>query len=156
MEEKAIIECIKEYYKKCPYMDELAKINVDYLNVDAKDIEWWSLEQKDAPLILKGNVLRTKTERQCQFVLATRSFFNPLDDEQNIKNLLLFEKIADWTYQNNIKKIFPILNAGEESLNIEITTPGFLYGTDKTNTIARYQCEGKLIYEKKEGKSLWH
>ena len=155
-EEKAIIECIKEYYQKCPYLNELAKINVDYLNTDAKDFEYWSLEQVEAPIILKKNVLGTKTERQCLFILASRSFFNPLVDTQNIKNLQLFEKIAEWTYQNNKKRIYPTLNDRETGINIEIITGGSLYGTDKSNTIARYQMEGKLIYKKKEGKSLWH
>lgn len=156
VEEKAIIECIKEYYQKCPYFDELAKINVDYLDMDAKDFEYWSLEQMDGPIILKRNVLGTKTERQCLFILASRSFFNPLIDKQNIENLHLFEKIAEWTYQNNHKKIFPILNNGEEAVSIKITSGGSLYGTNKDNTIARYQMEGKLIYEKKERNNIWH
>lgn len=156
MEEKAIIECIKEYYQECPYLSELSKINVDYLNTESKDFEYWSLEQIDAPIILKKNVLGTKTERQCLFILASRSFFNPLVDKQNIDNLHLFERIAEWTYQNNKKKVFPVLNTGEEVISIEITRGGSLYGTDKSNTIARYQMEGKLIYEKKESDSIWH
>lgn len=156
MEDKAIIECLKEYYQKCPYLSELSQINVDYLNMESKDCDYWSLEQLEAPIILKPNVLKTKTERQCVFVLASRSFFNPLVDTENINNLHLFEKIAEWTYQNNRKKIFPILNDDEIAISIEITTGGYLYGTDKSNTLARYQMEGKLIYEKKEGNSLWH
>lgn len=156
VKEKAIIECIKEYFQKCPYLNELARINVDFLDMDAEDFEYWSLEQMDGPIILKKNVLRTKTERQCLFILASRSFFNPLVDKQNIDNLHLFEKIAEWTYQNNRKKVFPILNDGEESISIEITSGGSLYGTNKDNTIARYQMEGKLIYEKKERNSIWH
>lgn len=150
--DKAIIECIKEYYKDCPYLSDLAKINVDYLNVDSKDFEYWSLEQLEAPIILKKNVLGTKTERQCLFILASRSFFNPLVDKQNIENLHLFEKIAEWTYQNNKKGIRPILNDGETSSKIEIISGGSLYGTDKSNTIARYQMEGKLVYEKRKEK----
>ena len=149
---KAIIDCIKEYYKSCPYLSDLAKINVDYLNIDSKDFEYWSLEQLEAPIILKKNVLGTKTERQCLFILASRSFFNPLVDKQNIENLHLFEKIAEWTYQNNKKGIRPILNDDETSLKIEIISGGSLYGTDKSNTIARYQMEGKLIYEKRREK----
>ena len=30
---KPIIECIKEYMNDCPYLSELSKINVDYLNM---------------------------------------------------------------------------------------------------------------------------
>ncbi len=149
---KAIIECVKDYLKKCPYLDKLAEINVDYLNMDAKDHEYWSIEALEVPIILKRNVLGTMTERQCQFILASRSFFNPLVDTQNIKNLHLFENIAEWLYQNNRKKIFPTLNEGEIVKSIEVTTGGYLYGTNNDNTIARYQMECKLIYKKKERK----
>ena len=149
-EEKAIIDCIKEYMKKCPYLSELAKIKVNYLDVDSKDFEYWSLEPLEVPIILKRNVLGTKTERQCQFILATRSFFNPLKDAQNIQDLHLFEKIAEWFYQNTRNKNLPELNNGETPKSIEAITSGYLYGTNKDNTIARYQMTCKLIYEKKE------
>ncbi len=150
MKEKAIIECIKEYFKTCPYLNELSQINVDYLNMDAKDREYWSIEPLEVPIILKRNVLGTKTERQCQFILASRSFFNPLKDTQNIENLHLFENIAEWIYQNNRKKIFPTLNDGETVMSFEVMTGGYLYGVDKSNTIARYQMQCRLTYEKKE------
>lgn len=152
MDNKAIIECIKEYLKKCPYLSKLAEIKVDYLNVEENDHEYWSVEQLDVPNILKRNVIGTKTERQCQFVLATRSFFNPLVDTQNIQNLRLFEKIADWFYDNTRSGNLPILNNDEVSISIEATTGGYLYGMSKDNTIARYQMSCKLIYEKIERK----
>lgn len=150
-EERAIIELIKVFLKEnCPYLNELSKINVDYLNTESKDFEYWSLEQLEAPLILKRNVLGTKTERQCQFILASRSFFNPTLDTQNIKNLHLFGKIADWMHECTRNGNLPILNDEETSISIETTSPGYLYGTDKSNTIARYQMDCKFIYEKKE------
>lgn len=152
---KAIIDCVKDYMKTCPYLNELSQINVDYLDVDSKDCEYWSIEPLEVPIVLKSNVLRTKTERQCQFILATRSFFNPLVDTQNINNLHLFEKIAEWFFQNTKNKILPELNDGEFATSIEATTSGYLYGTNKDNTIARYQMTCKLLYEKEE-KSIWH
>lgn len=154
--EKSIIECIKEYLSTCPYLDELAEINVDYLNIDSKGHDYWSIEQLEVPNILNRNVLGTKTERQCQFVLATRSFFNPLIDKQNIENLHLFEKIAEWFYQNTRKKILLTLNEGENATSIEATTGGYLYGTNSDNTIARYQMTCKMLYEKKESDTIWH
>ena len=148
---KPIIKCVKEYFKKCPHLNELAKINVDYLNPDAKDYEYWSIEPIGVPIITKKNVIGTKTTRQCQFVLASRVFFNPLDDTQNIENLHLFEQIAEWLYKNNKKHILPILNDDETPKSVEVITGGCLYGTNKDNTKARYQMTCKLIYEKKEG-----
>lgn len=160
-ENKPIIKCIKEYIAKCPHLSELARINVDYLNIGdqnigGQDLEYWSIEQIEAPIILKKNVLGTKTERQCQFAIASRSFFNPLEDTQNIENLNLFDKVAQWFYENTKKGILPILNDGETAISIEVTTSGYLYGTNKDNTIARYQMNGKLIYEKREENALWH
>ena len=35
---------------------------------------------------------------------------------------------------------------------IEVTTGGYLYGTNNDNTIARYQMQCKLVYKKKEMK----
>jgi hypothetical protein len=67
----------------------------------------------------------------------------------------LFEKIAEWLYQNTKKGIFPTLNDGETATSIETITGGYLYGTNKDNTIARYQMQCKLLFEKKEGNSLW-
>lgn len=152
---KPIIEYIKEYMKDCPYLNELSKINIDYLNMGDDDFEYWSLEKVEAPTVLKRNVLGTRTERQCQFIIASRSFFNPLVDTQNVENLDLFEKIEEWFRQNTKKKLLPILNDGETATSIEATTPGYLYGTNKDNTIARYQMSCKLLYDKEED-SIWH
>lgn len=152
---KPIIECIKEYMKECPCLNELTKINVDYLNMGDNDFEYWSLEKIEAPTILKKNVLGTKTERQCQFIIASRSFFNPLVDTQNIENLYLFEKIEEWFYQNTKKGNLPILNDNETATSIEATAPGYLYGTNRDNTVARYQMSCRLLYEKEEN-NIWH
>lgn len=154
MDEKAIIECIKDFFKSCPYLDELTKIKVDYLDNESKDYNYWSLESIGTPRILKKNVIGTKTERQINFVLATRSFFNPSVDVQNIKNLHIFDKIADWLYESTKNKNLPILNDGESAISIEALDSPYLFGTDKTNTLARYQMPCKMIYEKREERNL--
>lgn len=149
-ENKAIIDCVKEYLKDCPYLGELAKINVDYLNYDSNDNECWSLEQLESPLILGKNVLGTKSHRQCQFVIATKTLFNPLKDIKNIENLHLFENLAEWIYQNTKKGILPKLNDDEIATSLKVETGGFLYGTNNNNTIARYEMKCILLYDKRE------
>lgn len=146
--EKARINCIKEYYKKCPYIDELAKINVDYLNVDGKNMNYWSLEQNE-PITIKKNVLGEEIERKLTFTLAVRSFFNPLDDENNISNLNILENIAEWTRVQNKAKIRPTLNEREFATSIRIIKGPYLFGLDKSMTMARYELQGELIYEKR-------
>lgn len=152
---KAIIECIKEYFKGCPSLNKLAKINVDYLNTSSNDGEYWSIEPIEAPVILGKNILGTKIHKQCQFIVASRMFFDPINDTQNIKNLQVFDEISDWIYSNNKKHIFPQLNDDEIPTGIEVVLGGNLYGVDKTNTIARYQMTCKLLYDKEE-ESIWH
>ena len=151
MKRKAIINCIKDFIKdNCPYLDELAEIKVDYLDVESKIKNCWSIEQIDTMQpIIKKNVLGTKTTRQVEFILATRTFFNTVDDTINVENLAVFEEIQEWFYQCTKKHDLPILNDNELSIEISCGN-GYLFGTDKTNTIARYECKCKLIYEKKE------
>ena len=88
--------------------------------------------------------------------MASRSFFNPMVDTQNIENLHLFENISEWFYQNTKRGILPKLNDGEIATSIEATSAGNLYGTSSDNTIARYQMSCKLLYEKKEESEIWH
>lgn len=148
-EEKAIIECIKDFMKKCSVIKE-NDIKVDYLNPDSKDKSNWSIEQiETSQPILKKNVIGTKTTRQFEFILATRTFFNMNDDKTNVENLKKFDKIIDWFYECTKTNNLPELNDNEAATEISCGR-GYLYGTDKTNTIARYQCKCKLIYEKKE------
>jgi len=147
--EKSIVECIKEYFKKCPYIESLAEINVDYLNMEG-DGDYWSIEKSELPIILKKSVTGKRTI-QYSFVLATRVFTSPLTDSENIKSLQVFENIAEWMYQNSKgrNKILPILNDDETSTSIEATRSGFLYGVNKDTKFARYQMPCKLVYEKK-------
>ena len=153
---KAIIDCVKEYFKKCPYLDKLADVKVDYLDIESKDNEYWSIEKQEAPLILGKNVLGTKSHRQCQFVIATRTFFNPHKDAKNIENLHLFDNIAEWIYQNTKKGILPELNDDEIATKLSVETGGFLYGTNNSNTLARYEMKCTLLYDKKEESKIWH
>lgn len=148
MENKAIIECIKTFLKDCPYLNN-ANINVDYLNMNAKDNKYWSIEQVGTPRTTWSNVLKTREERQFTFIIASRCFYSPITDEQNIKNLHSFEKIAEWLKNCTEQKILPTLNSDENATKIEATDMPYLYGVDKTGTIARYEMKCKLYYEKK-------
>ena len=149
---KATIECIKEYYKNCPNLEN-ADISTDYLNPDVTDNskEFWSLEQDQTNNpIIKENVLGTKATIQFFFTFASRLMFNIQKDKQNIENLRKLEDIVEWTLQENSKRNRPILNDNEECLKIEITSSPYLYGTDKSMTQARYQFQGKITFERRE------
>ena len=90
------------------------------------------------------------SERQCQFVFASRVFFNTSENKQNINNLHLFEKIANWLEENTKNNILPKLNNKQNATSIKATSSGYLYGTDNSNQYARYQIQCQLIYEEEE------
>lgn len=146
MENKAIIDCIKEFFKECPYIKNLDKINVDYLDYEVKDS--YSIEQESGQLEISRNVTGTKSFREIRFIFASRLFFNPNETEQNSNNLKELEKICEWVYEKNLKKELPKLNDKEEATSITLDRP-FLFGVNKDFTIARYQMSGTLQYERR-------
>lgn len=142
MENKSIIECIRTYFKDCPYLSDL-NINVDYLSDEA---ECYSIEEVPSTIIRK-KFIDGSSERQCQFVFASRVFFGTIENQQNINNLHLFEKITNWLEENTEKGILPKLNNNQEATSIEALSSGYLYGTDNERKYARYQIQCQLIYE---------
>lgn len=149
MKEKAIIECIKDYFKGCPYLND-KDINIDFLGDDE---EAFSIEEIPAPIITKKFIDGSK-EKQCLFVLASRLFFGGLENQQKIDNLHLFEKISNWLEDNTENDVLPTLNDKQTATSIETLSSGYLFGTDKVNKYARYQIQCKLIYFE-EGK-IWN
>ena len=142
MEEKAIIECIKDYFKGCPYLDN-KNINIDFLGDEG---ESFSIEEVPASIITKRFIDGSK-EKQCLFVLASRLFFGGIENQHKIDNLHLFEKISNWLESNTEKDVLPTLNNKQTATSIEALSSGYLFGTDKVNKYARYRIQCKLIYE---------
>lgn len=142
---KSIIECIKKYFDDCEYLNDL-NICVDFLD-DTE--QCYSIEEVPAPIILK-EYIDGSSERQCIFVLASRLFFGTLENHQNINNLHLFEKIANWLEVNTKKGILPELNDKQTATSIKALSSGYLYGTDNSSQFARYQIQCQLIYEEEE------
>lgn len=142
MEEKAIIECIKDYFKGCPYLDN-KDINIDFLGDEG---ESFSIEEVPSTIITKKFIDGSK-EKQCLFVLASRLFFGGIENQHKIDNLHLFEKISNWLESNTEKDVLPTLNDKQTATSIEALSSGYLFGTDKVNKYARYQIQCKLIYE---------
>ena len=140
---KSIIECIQEYFEDCPYLNSLLDINIDFLDDEA---ECYSIEEVPASIILH-KYIDESSERQCQFVFASRVFFGTLENKKNIENIHLFEKIANWLEENTEKNVLPKLNNNQTATSIEAVSSGYLYGTDNSSQYARYQIQCRLIYE---------
>ena len=141
MKTKAIIECIRDYFKKCPYLTNF-DINVDFLGSDG---ECFSIEEVPATIILKRFIDGSK-EKQCLFVLASRTFIGTQENQQSIANLHLFEKIANWLENNTENDVLPTLNNKQTATSIEALSSGYLFGTDSVKKYARYQIQCQLKY----------
>jgi len=139
----SIIESIRNYIMTCPYLEELAKVNVDFLPDDPTT---YSIEQTPSEPIIK-RYLDGATDRQITFVFACRMLYN---DEliNNINNSGFFEKFQDWLFDNSENDIFPELEEGLDPYRIEAISSGYLYDISGDLTNARYQIQCRLLYEK--------
>ncbi len=142
----AIIENIRDYIMKCPFLDELASVNVDFLPDDATT---YSIEQTPSEPIIK-RYLDGTTDRQLTFVFACRLFYS---DERinNINNSGFFEKFQEWLFDNSDNGILPEMEDGLIPEKIEAISSGYLYDISGDLSNARYQIQCRLLYEK-EGK----
>lgn len=141
-EEKAIIECIQDYFKTCPHLTG-QDINVDFLGDDG---ESYSIEEVPSTIITKKFIDGSR-EKQCLFVLAGRKIFGGIENQQKINNLHLFEKISKWLESNTESDVLPVLNDKQTATSVETISSGYLFGVDSTEKYARYQIQCKLIYE---------
>ena len=139
----SIIESIRDYILTCPYLGELAKVNVDFL---PEDPTTYSIEQTPSEPIIKKHLDGT-TDRQLTFVFACCMFYS---DEMinNITNSGFFEQFQDWLFDNSEAGILPELKEGLIPDRIEAISSGYLYDISGDLTNARYQIQCRLLYEK--------
>lgn len=138
MTNKSIKECIKEYFKTCPYLDLLSGLNMT---------KSWDINPIERPIILGSNVLGNITHRSFEFMITT-GIFNPSTELENLENLHLFESITEWVYQNSKKGIMPSLNNDEEVISMSVETGGYIFNDDKSEGTYRVTC--KMLYDKRE------
>lgn len=141
--EKKIIESIKNYLMQCPYLNDLKKINVDFL---PEDPTTYSIEQVPSNTILE-KYLDGTTIRQYVFVFASRMYYS---DElaNNISNSGFFENLQVWLETNTENDILPEMAKGLTPLVIEAQSSGYLFDIAGDLSNARYQIQCRLIYEK--------
>ena len=140
MEEKAMIDEVRDYMAKCPYLKEYAQLNVEYLidKVNAGSIN----ENAGYNPIL--NQFLIGSERQFLFTFDSKLHWNE-DIQNNIDNSKIFENIRNWLETNNRNKIYPNIKGIYE---IGATTNGYIFATNANEAIYRIQCF--LNYYKEE------
>lgn len=140
MSEKAIIDEVREYIAKCPYLKAFAELNVEYL---LDKVNTYSINENAGydPVLNKFFV---GSERQFLFTFDSKLHWNE-DIQNNIDNSKFFENFRNWLETNNNKKIFPSIDGIYE---IGATTKGYIFATNANEAIYRIQCY--LNYYKKE------
>lgn len=147
-EKETIVNAIREYILTCPFINELAKVNIGYL---PKESLSYSIEE--IPSQSKGNItkqfLNGGTERQFLFVFACMFPYNE-EIVTNIENSGFFEEFQEWIEKNNNLGVLPDLRVGLTATNIETQTTGYLFYTPESGGVARYQIQCRLLYEREE------
>ena len=139
-EQNAIIDKVREYFAKCPYLEEYVELNVDYL-IDK--VKTYSLNENAGynPVL---NKFLYGAEMQFLFTFDSKLHWNE-DIQNNVNNSKFFENVRDWLEQNKNKKIFPDVPG---AYSIGATTNGYIFATNANEAIYRIQCF--LNYFKKE------
>lgn len=131
-EEKAMIDKVRDYMTKCPYLDEYAELNVEYL-VDK--VKAYSINE-DAGYNPILNKFLYGSEQQFLFTFDSKLRWNE-DIQNNIDNSKTFENIRNWLETNNKNKTFPDIPG---AYSIGATTNGYIFATNANEAIYRIQC----------------
>lgn len=139
----SIIEAVRSYLLTCPYLENLARINVDFL---PEDTSTYSIESVPASTVISTNI-DGSTTRQFLFVFASRMLYTD-ELRNNIENSGFYEKFEGWLEEQTNKGVFPVLASGLTPVKIEAMSSGYLFDISGDLTVARYQIQCRLTYEK--------
>lgn len=130
-----MIEKVKDYISKCPYLDQFIQLNVNYLKDTTKA---YSINEGVSydPIISKD--ILGNEECQFQFTFDARLYWND-EVANNVDNSIFFENFREWLRQNNNNKIFPQIEEIEIE-SISAITNGYLFATDTDEAIYRISC----------------
>ncbi len=136
---KSIIESIREYFLKCPYLEDDVRLSVDFLG--DQPLEYGIYTEPISPTIKKyvdGDELK-----QFGFIFTTRSHMSG-DLVTQLENSALFDNLIEWIQEMNYKKEFPELEGDKYPTKLEIITNGYLSSADVGSS--QYQIQMRLVY----------
>lgn len=130
-----MIEKVRNYIATCPYLNEFAELNVDYL-VD-KAFTYSINEGSSYNPVISRDIIGNE-ECQFQFTFDARLYWNE-EIANNVDNSKFFENFRDWLRTNNKNKKFPQIDEVEiESINA--ITNGYVFATTADEAIYRISC----------------
>lgn len=136
---KSIIESIREYFLKCPYLEDDVRLSVDFLG--DQPLEYGIYTEPINPTIKKyvdGDELK-----QFGFIFTTRSHMSG-DLVTQLENSAFFDNLIEWICEMNYKKIYPELEGDRFPTKLEIITNGYLSSADVGSS--QYQIQMRLVY----------
>lgn len=138
-----IIESVKNFILTCPYLEELAAINVDFL---PESPDTYSIEEVPTNAVIQ-TYLDGSQERQFVFVFASRFYYSD-ETRNNIENSGFYEDFSDWLDEQTKTGNLPALREGLTPSKIEAMSSGYLFDVSGDLSNARYQIQCRLIYDK--------
>lgn len=139
--DKSIIQCIRDFIKKCPYLPEFQKsIGVDYL---APDVQSYMIEAVPCDPILK-RYITGQSIRQYRFNFGSRETYSA-DVLDNLANSMFYEHFQEWLEECTKSANLPDLTGGKLSRQIMATTHGYVYDASDQQK-AQYMIQCNLIY----------
>lgn len=139
----SIIESVKNFILKCPLLEQLQDISVDFL---PDETDTFSIEETPTNTVIKS-FIDGSSQRQFVFVLAARLFYSE-ELRNNIDNSGFFEKFQNWLEDCTFDGTLPELSDGLTSTKIEAMSNGYLFDINDNLQNARYQIQCRLLYDK--------
>ncbi len=140
-----IIESVRKYILECPYLEDLAKVNVNFLPKNPNNYSIEEVPNQNGSILKR--YLDGSSEREFNFIFAC--IFDYSEELQiNLDNSGFFENFQEWIENNDLNGIYPKLEDGLEPNEIKVTTTGYLFYVPEKMDRAIYQIQLKLIYEK--------
>lgn len=135
-----MINEIRNYFLKCPFLGENAKLGIDYLTDGSVN---YSLNVEPTSPILRhytdGSALK-----MLNFTFGSMEYYSS-SEADNAENLEFYIKLEKWIKDNNNKNILPDLSSyNKYSQSIEVLTSGYLLDNDEST--GQYVIQLRLIY----------
>lgn len=130
-----MIEKIREYVAKCPYIEELNQILINYM---ADDIKACSINEEVSYNPIVEKYITGYKECQFRFNLDIKLHWNE-DLITNIENSKVYENFSQWLEKMDKAGNYPDID-GINIHYIGATSNGYIYMTESNEAIYRMSC----------------
>lgn len=140
---KPIIESVREFIGKCPYLPEFYNsLGLDRLE---EEISSYSIDSVPCEPIVRSYV-NGDSIRRFDFHFKSTEAYSPEILDQ-IANSAFFEQFSQWVEECSADKMLPELGEGKTATRIEVLTHGYVLDADETT--AQYCIQCRLTYKQK-------